>query len=93
MAEQLVCLESLRHKKSCPKDTEKRKNRDERGERQKRRFSQEAKTIQSVSVLLGRRAGLGGEAPPGKLAYATAVAVIIITIIILLLIIAIVSYR
>lgn len=46
MVEQLVCLESLRHKKSCPKDTEKRKNRDERAEKQKRRFSQEAKTIQ-----------------------------------------------
>lgn len=28
--EQLVCLESLRHKTSCPKDTKKKKTRDER---------------------------------------------------------------
>ena len=38
MAEQLVCLESPRHEKSYPKDTEKRKNGDEKGKKQKGRL-------------------------------------------------------
>lgn len=53
MAEQLVCLESLRHKTSCPKDTE-RKNRDERKEKQKGRFFtwSESNLLGWVSSLL-----------------------------------------
>lgn len=45
MAEQLVCLESLRCKTSCPQDTKKMKNKDERKEKQNGIFLHKARAI------------------------------------------------
>lgn len=49
--EQLVCLESLRHKTSCPKDTMKKEDRYERNEKQNHTKQERSDESSHYSVL------------------------------------------